>query len=432
MNGPFDIAVIGAGAAGLAAAVTAERSGARVVVLEARNRIGGRIFTHRDPLCATPIELGAEFVHGKSPHLWRQLDRGGLRATRVGGDHKCLEDGSYVECGDVVEQLSTLLDHARLDEDRPVSEVLADARLEAGARNRVVSYIEGFNAATASRASTIALQRQQKAEDDIEGDSSFRVLDGYEAVPLSLHRELAEPHRTVRLNTIVRAVEWRPGDVELKIEPAPDGNLATVRARKVIVTVPVAALRAGAIDFRPEPPGLAEALSRMETGQALRITLRFRRRFWEDRDELKDAGFVHAYNQPFRTWWTQSPTEAPLLTAWAGGPAAERILDAGRPLETAIATCAAVFRTDLNIVREELCASYFHDWRADEFSRGAYTWVAAGALPAVEQLARPVENTIFMAGEATDTEGHWGTVHGAIASGERAARQAMQGDLTRV
>jgi monoamine oxidase len=426
MNGLFDIAVVGAGAAGLAAAVKAERAGARVVVLEARNRIGGRIFTHRDPLCATPIELGAEFVHGKSPHLWRQLDRSGLRAARVSGDHKCLDEGSYVECDNVVDQFSTVLNHARLDTDRPVSEVLADAGLDSRARNRVVSYIEGFNAATASRASTMALQRQRKAEDDIEGDSSFRVLDGYESVPLSLYRELAEPDRTVRLSTIVRAVEWRPGEVELRIESALGGDLATIRAGKVIVTVPIAVLRAGAPEFHPEPAGLADALSQMETGQALRITLRFRRRFWEDRNELKDLGFVHAYGQPFPTWWTQNPSEAPLLTAWAGGPAAERLLDAGRPLETAIATCAAVFRTDPDIVREELCATYFHDWRADQFSRSSYTWVAAGSLPALAKLTRPIENTIFIAGEATDTEGHWGMVHGAVASGERAAGQAMR------
>jgi monoamine oxidase len=270
------------------------------------------------------------------------------------------------------------------------------------------------------------LQRQQNAEDAIEGDSSFRLLDGYESVPLSLYRELAEPDRTVRLNTIVRAVEWRPGDVEIKLESAFGEELAAVRARKAIVTVPVAVLRAGAIEFRPEPSGLASALSQMESGQALRITLRFRRRFWEDRDELKDLGFVHAHGQPFPTWWTQSPTDAPLLTAWAGGPAAERVLDSGRPLETAIGTCAAVFQTDSEVIREELCASYFHDWRADQFSRGAYTWVATGALPAVEQLTRPIENTIFIAGEATDTEGHWGTVHGAIASGQRAAGQAMR------
>jgi monoamine oxidase len=426
MNRFFDIAIIGAGAAGLAAAVKTERAGARVVVLEARSRIGGRIFTHRDPLCATPIELGAEFVHGKSPHLWQQLDRCGLRAVRVGGDHKCLEHGSYVECDDAVERLGKVLDHTTLDRDRPVSEVLAGTNLDSTARNRVVSYVEGFNAATAGRASTMALQRQQNAEDAIEGDSSFRLLDGYESVPLSLYRELAEPDRTVRLNTIVRAVEWRPGDVEIKLESAFGEELAAVRARKAIVTVPVAVLRAGAIEFRPEPSGLASALSQMESGQALRITLRFRRRFWEDRDELKDLGFVHAHGQPFPTWWTQSPTDAPLLTAWAGGPAAERVLDSGRPLETAIGTCAAVFQTDSEVIREELCASYFHDWRADQFSRGAYTWVATGALPAVEQLTRPIENTIFIAGEATDTEGHWGTVHGAIASGQRAAGQAMR------
>jgi monoamine oxidase len=72
-------------------------------------------------------------------------------------------------------------------------------------------------------------------------------------------------------------------------------------------------------------------------------------------------------------------------------------------------------------------AAYFHDWQSDPFSRGAYSYGAVGADGAQQALASPIENTLFFAGEATDTSGHNGTVHGAIASGRRAAQEIIRG-----
>jgi monoamine oxidase len=77
-------------------------------------------------------------------------------------------------------------------------------------------------------------------------------------------------------------------------------------------------------------------------------------------------------------------------------------------------------------VRELLIDCYTHDWRNDPFSLGAYSYVAAGGLDAPSQLTEPVENTLFFAGEHTDTTGHWGTVHAAMRSGLRAAQQIFE------
>ena len=72
-------------------------------------------------------------------------------------------------------------------------------------------------------------------------------------------------------------------------------------------------------------------------------------------------------------------------------------------------------------------AEYFvHDWQSDPFSRGAYSYIRPGGMHAPAELARPVEDTIFFAGEATDTEGHGGTVHGAMRTGHRAAREVLE------
>src|SRR5438046_10749654 len=78
-----DVIILGAGAAGLSAAIELTRAGLAVSVIEARNRLGGRIFTLRDPVCDAPIELGGEFIHGRPPELWDLLRRNHLHATEV-------------------------------------------------------------------------------------------------------------------------------------------------------------------------------------------------------------------------------------------------------------------------------------------------------------------------------------------------------------
>src|SRR5947207_8583883 len=87
------ILIIGAGAAGLAAARDLARAGRQVIVLEARERIGGRVFTHRDHVSPVPIEMGAEFVHGKSPALWQIADAANLKLYEVSGRHWFFQEG---------------------------------------------------------------------------------------------------------------------------------------------------------------------------------------------------------------------------------------------------------------------------------------------------------------------------------------------------
>jgi monoamine oxidase len=116
--------------------------------------------------------------------------------------------------------------------------------------------------------------------------------------------------------------------------------------------------------------------------------------------------------------------EAPLLTGWVGGKAAIA-LPRGR--DALVATALQSLATAMGMARgrlsRALLGSFVHDWRADPFARGAYGYPLVGASEAPKTLARPVQSTLFFAGEATNTEGATATVHGAIASGHRAAGQ---------
>ena len=135
--------------------------------------------------------------------------------------------------------------------------------------------------------------------------------------------------------------------------------------------------------------------------------------------------FLHVRDAAFPTWWSTLPIHAPILTAWAGGPAAERL--AGQDLvERAVESLAGAFGMGSQEMQDLVVRGYAHNWSADPLSQGAYSYLPAGALDAPKVLSEPVEKTLFFAGEATEYDGHYGTVHGAIATGERAAEQILR------
>ncbi|TMH71323.1 MAG: FAD-dependent oxidoreductase, partial [Betaproteobacteria bacterium] len=118
------------------------------------------------------------------------------------------------------------------------------------------------------------------------------------------------------------------------------------------------------------------------------------------------------------------PLRGPLLTAWAGGPKAARLTgsSARKLVDAALASVESVFGKG---VRGHLAAAYAQDWMRDPYSRGGYSYVLVGGKGAREELAAPIDDTIFFAGEATDSE-EAGTVAGALRSGIRAAREVLK------
>jgi monoamine oxidase len=165
----------------------------------------------------------------------------------------------------------------------------------------------------------------------------------------------------------------------------------------------------------------------------VRISFACKEAFWENRlpaaggEDLAKLSFLHGRAERVPTWWTSYPLQTRILTGWAGGPKAASLmaLDAGERIGIAIDSLASITglpRSDVDALIEDV---YHHDWNNDPFARGAYSYVPAGAMDAVHRLAAPCEGTLFFAGEATDTTGNTGTVHGAIESGLRAANQVL-------
>ena len=182
---------------------------------------------------------------------------------------------------------------------------------------------------------------------------------------------------------------------------------------------------------------MRRSVERIGMGLAVRIVLRLREPFWADdppkawrngrAGHPRDLAFLHVPGRDFPTWWTAAPSETPMLTGWAGGPAASALarLPPTKIPDRALGTLSAIFGMPHERLARLLVGWHVHDWGADPYSRGAYSFTAVGGASAPEDLSRPVARTLYFAGEAT-ARGKTGTVPGAIASGERAARQILR------
>jgi monoamine oxidase len=429
-----DVIVIGAGAAGLIAAGELVEAGERVTLLEARDRIGGRIWTRREPGVAVPIELGAEFVHGHAPITEELLTAAGATVIEAADSHFALEHGGLKARRGFFPQIRATLQQKKPSLARhdmtfdaflgQLSQVLSPAQREYA---RLMA--EGFDAADTARASARALV-EEWTSDVIGSSPQARPREGYDALLAALMGRLQGERLRLLLEATVRSVHWARGSVEVAGEFC--GAPFALRAARALITLPLGVLQqhpsaAGAVRFSPALATKDAALEGLASGGIIKLLLRFATSFWETLHggRYRDAGFFHVPDAPFATFWTPAPARAPLLVAWAGGPRALRLADGASPAQIvrkALASLEALFGKELDIA-SELQGYYYHDWQQDPFARGAYSYVMVGGSEARTALAQPIEDTLFFAGEATDPEA--GTVTGALQSGVRAARKVL-------
>ncbi len=441
-----DVVIIGAGVAGLAAAKRLTGTGVRVTVLEARNRIGGRIHTLRDERTPLPIEMGAEFVHGTAPEVMEIVRDSQLVVADTMGVRWRSDAGKLTPLGierywERLERVMKRLDSRRTP-DRSFQKFLdtkPGGRALALQRTIAREYVEGFHAGDATRIGERWLANGGMPENEDE-ERQGRLLDGYDHVPAAL----ANAGFSVRLSHVVREVMWEPGAVEVHYS-MPTGHAArrttgTIRARAAIVTIPLGVFQEtsgeGAIRFTPDVASSRRAASHLAMGSVARITVLFREPFWESRafrrktkgESLANMSFLQSSDDDVPVWWTSSPVRGSKLVGWAGGPKAARLVARG-PAEVETRTLAALARV-LGMQRRRLAAlveqCWYHDWLNDPFTRGAYSYGLVDGSRSAKQLARPVDNTLFFAGEAADGEGRTGTVHGAMGTGYRAAAAVLR------
>ena len=444
-NEQVDVVVVGAGVAGLAAASRLAEAGTSVVVLEARDRIGGRILTIRDNRLPLPVELGAEFVHGSAEEVTDIVHRERLVICDVRGERWRANGGSLspMDGDDFWTRLTGVMQ--RLDPRRTPDRSLLDffatkpgGRTHARDRRLALEFVEGFHAADPARLSERSIANGGIPEEP-EEQRQARVLNGYDRVPGALAAPLGD---RVRLSRTVHHVAWEPGHVEVHHRESGSGTSGTrIDARAAIISIPLGVFQQttgeSAISFAPDVTDAREAASQLAMGTVVRVAIAFSEPFWESRAVRRASGtrslaalsFLHSADADVPVWWTTAPVRSPLLVGWAGGPRATRlrasVTENGGIEDRAVRAIARQFGVPRAKIASLVERCWHHDWSGDPYTLGAYSYALVGGSRAAARLGRPIENTLFFAGEAADAEGRTGTVHGAIGTGYRAAAAVL-------
>ncbi len=426
--------MVGAGAAGLSAAAELSRAGRSVLLLEARDRIGGRMWTRREPELPVPIELGAEFIHGEAPLTRSLLAAAGCAVVRAGDSHWSATGGRLERRADLFPAVIAAMRRTDVLAMRDLSfarYLESHLQVPRAARSLARTMAEGFDAVDTTQASARAIVAEWTG--DIVGDvPQARPASGYGTVLQALMAQLQSTRLTLKTSAAVERISWSPGAVQ--VAGGFGGVPFRAHAARAIITLPLGVLQrrpgtAGTVRFSPSLQSKSAALRLLASGSIVKMMLRFRSAFWEqiDRGRYRGAGFFHAPGAAIPTFWSSGPASAPLLVAWVGGPPARRLARGSHAaiLRAASASLQGIFGHAIDVAAE-LQGFYYHDWEHDPYSRGAYSYVRVGGGQARASLAEPLEDTLFFAGEATDTDNESGTVTGALHSGVRAAAELLR------
>lgn len=427
-----DVVVIGAGAAGIFALRELVCSGLSAICLEARNRIGGRIFTRRT-LARHPIELGAEFVHGNDNIIHQLVPEYGLTLVPHAGEAYSWWDGKLVRDSQlprpplaVLHEIRGLADHLRRAGrgTMPLSEFLRLPALSDVLAGSAITrrYIEQLIKNDHSVEPT-ALTLEGWLEPDITGfEANFHINEGYSAL---LHRAIEKAHLDIRLNRPVQRIEWVPGSVTCYARDL------VVRSRAAIITLPLGILQKDVVEFDdPLPRPKRDAIQSLHPGMAFKMQTSFRamrggRSFWPD-----DMAFLTSALDSQLHWPTSLARrrgQRHLLTHLVGGDAADRFGQHPDPPQAMLHQLVHMFGNPR--IRDLFVRAEWRVWHADPFSRSGYSAFPDKADDdARAMLGLPVSETLFFAGEAVGVRGQPGkvaSVHGAIESGIHCARDVI-------
>lgn len=439
LGSDLDVVVIGAGFAGLSAALRLVGAGCRVAVLEASDRVGGRALTDYHLGGGIPLELGAQMVHGRTAvtHSW--IAREGLRTrrlplyqrSRIVVDRRVasfpwLALPFHPVAGvraayDGLVRLPRRIDAARAP-DRSLDQLLQERPVRPATRLMVTILYAHAYAADPDAIGVMGPAEEYRGAREPYGFRNFQLIEGYSAL---VDRVAARLGPRIQRSLAVTEVQVTATGVRVRAT-GPGGLAREFRAAAGIVTVPLGVLKAGAITFDPALPAEKRAaIDRIAFGDAYALQLRVRGGTMRRR--LGDFGLV----------WGGTPASffrphvalgagPELVTAFTVGREARRRAGLGDDelVAATLAEWSEILSPDVTLGTVEGWA--IHRWTTDPWVLGGYSFLPPGvSLAERRELAAPLDGRLFFAGEATDVAGQSGTVAGAIDSGSRAAEEFL-------
>jgi monoamine oxidase len=426
-----DVIIIGAGVAGLAAGRELSESGKKIFILEARNRIGGRINTLTIPGFSTYLEAGVEFIHGEMPVTQSLLKEAGIPYYKSEGNFYTLRNGKFLESDSLGTTFSTIFEKASsLKQDLPFAKFLDQYLKEdkyKTIRETARGLAEGYDVADVQRVSTFALLEEWK---DFGQSESYRIKGGHFKLAEFLYEEIKKHGGKIFLSTVVKEIRWKKDNAEVI-----DDKGRNFSTQKILMTVPLGVLQSqpneeSYINFSPPIPEKLEAAKSIGYGTVMKVFLEFKNAFWESSENqirtTPELGFLIT-DTPFTAWWTQLPDKTPLLTGWLAGPNAEKNKNKSDDeiISMALDALSYIFNTNNTFLVKNLRAGKAVNWQTDPYSLGAYSYATVESTRAKKILAEPLEETIFFAGEAISEGAAMGTLEVALENGIATAKELL-------
>lgn len=419
------VIVIGAGFSGLAAARTLQDAGAEVLVLEARDRLGGRVFTSRRWADA-PMDLGGSWIHGTDGNpLTAIADAAGARRVATDEDSDRLyrpggkvADAAFLARIDAMEELVTAAREAasELDDDLSVKAAVErhlGGKVLSATDRQALDFWVNATIEHEYAGDWGAISAQSFDDDSGFGGEQVVFPQGYGVLAEFLAKGL-----DVRLGQKVSRIDSRGEGVSVR------SSGGTFSADAVIVSVPLGVLKKGQIEFLPAlPERHREAIDGLEMGLLNKTILRFPKVFWpKEIDWLAYAGEKRGRWAEFFNLWR--PSGLPILMGFNAGAYGREIeaLSDEEIVSGAMATLRDMFGNNI----PQPSAFQLTRWASDPFAYGSYSFLPPGSTRKTRAaLATPVSEKLLLAGEATSEE-YSATVHGAYLSGVRAAKELIE------
>lgn len=421
-----DIIIIGGGAAGLMAARTLSKKGKSVIVLEARDRIGGRIHTINGEGFSQPVETGAEFMHGELPVTMKLMQEAKVSYRRGEGKMWSIEKGHLEQGGSFDDNWEELISELKkLNHDMPIAEFLNTrfgGKEYTDMRESISRFVQGFDAADPAKASSLSLLEEWTSNEDLTG---YHIEGGYSQLMNFLQKESLNQSVAFHLSEEVKEIKWQKNNVTVITFIGKEFN-----ASKVLITIPPAVLNAKTVGFIPEVPDHSNAIDKIETGGVIKFLAEFNEAYWEDKNtSLRQMPHLHFLftDATIPTWWSQLPSTHPLLTGWLSGPVTNTVTKSEEELkQDAIISLAYILNCSEDELKSKLKSLKVINWLQDPLSKGAYAYRTIDTSEAMKVLSKPIEETIYFAGEAYYDGSEMGTVEAALACGEQRAIEMLK------
>ena len=422
-----DVIIIGGGAAGLVAAKILSAKGKKVLVLEARNQLGGRIQSVDN--FSYPAEGGAEFIHGNLKATFNLLKEAGLKKNKLKGKFCRVNNGKWQEADNFVPHWDLLVKKMKAcEEDMSVDDFLQQffkAKKYEIVRNQFRKYVEGYDAADPANTSLIAIREEMESEDE----DQYRPRDGYKSLINFLNE-----------NSLQNGCIIKTGEPVLKITADKSIEVLTASGKycseKLIIAVPLGVLQCtkkvkSFIKFPSSLNNHLRVAREMGNGGVIKFLLEFDKAFWLQEDFLEKRN-IPAPSYIFAdtiipTWWMQYPSKAPLLTGWSGGPSsyAMKNYSAEKFKELLLTSLSSIFSMPAKEIEKRLKHYKIMNWIKEPHIVGGYSYPTLKTKAAQHILREPYNNSVYFAGEYL-AKNSSSTVEAALQSGMYVAEQILK------